>query len=393
MSIRAMPIVNEPSDVLDPRHYAAFRRPLPLAETLPPWCYTSESFYARERDSIFLKHWICIGHHSRVPNPGSYVAFDYMEIPVVVVRGADLKIRAFVNSCRHRGSEVVAKGSGECKFLKCPYHSWTYSLSGELAGTPMFEESDVFKKRDHALRPIRLELWAGCMWMNFDAESPDLHTYLGDLPQRTAAWRADEMICLARTSYPIRANWKLHFENFNDAGHVPFVHKATLGWKTVARRELHDASVYLGNYVMHYAFFEGSRGVPPGEKTFPELDLPQDKRIGTFFPFVYPTTGMGFSVDSIFVSEIHPDGPESSTYVRSFLVPRSFTQLPDFEDLANNYLKCLDILAREDIAVLENQQRATHSPLYKTGRFTPHDVLVQGCGNWVLDRVIGNAGP
>src|SRR5258706_8429494 len=102
-----MPSVVEPSDVLDPRHYAAVRRPIDTAETLPPWCYSSPTFFEREREKIFFKSWNCIGHHSRVPNPGSYIPFTYVGVPVIVVRGEDDKIRAFVNSCRHRGAELA----------------------------------------------------------------------------------------------------------------------------------------------------------------------------------------------------------------------------------------------------------------------------------------------
>src|SRR4051812_32785582 len=95
-------ILAEPADVLDPRHYAGVRRPANLAQTMPHWCYTSPKFYESERQRIFFKLWNCIGHQSRVPNPGSYVAFSFVDVPLVVVRGEDGEIRAFINSCRHR---------------------------------------------------------------------------------------------------------------------------------------------------------------------------------------------------------------------------------------------------------------------------------------------------
>src|SRR5260221_13159173 len=192
----------EPADISDPRHYAGVRRPWQRAETLPAWCYTSEAFYQRERERIFFKYWNCIGHHSRVPDAGSYIAFDFMGVPLVVVRGDDMQIRAFINSCRHRGSEIVS-GEGACKRLVCPYHNWAFSLTGELVATPLFEESADFKKADHALVPVKLELWAGLMWINFDPDGPALLDSLGDLPERTRAWKADDMVCAARTEYPV----------------------------------------------------------------------------------------------------------------------------------------------------------------------------------------------
>src|SRR5258708_33579571 len=108
----------EPDDLFNPAHYSGVRRSWDVAETLPAWCYTSPKFYQRERERIFLRYWNFIGHQSRVPDAGSYVAFDFMGVPLIVVRGNDMKIRAFINSCTHRGSEIVS-GSGSCKELKC----------------------------------------------------------------------------------------------------------------------------------------------------------------------------------------------------------------------------------------------------------------------------------
>ena len=79
----------EPENLFDPRNFDSVRRKFDVAETLPAWCYTSKKFYDRERDRIFFKMWNCIGHHSRVPNVGSYVTFDFCGVPLIVVRGQD----------------------------------------------------------------------------------------------------------------------------------------------------------------------------------------------------------------------------------------------------------------------------------------------------------------
>ena len=386
-----MHIIAEPSDVLDPRHYASMRRPTATAETMPPWCYTSQTFFERERERIFLKTWNCIGHHTRVPNPGSYITFSFVGVPVVVVRGEDKKIRAFVNSCRHRGAAIAVEPAGECKFLKCPYHAWAYSLTGELIGTPMFDESDVFEKADYGLVPIKLELWAGCMWINFDPQSEDLLTYLGDLPERTRAWRTEDMVCVSRVETPIKANWKQYYENFSDVYHVPFVHKSSLNFKGQAKRELHNES-YVGNYIMHRVWFQGTRNVFEDQPPLPEIDLPPDLH-GTFYPWIYPNTGMAFSIDSVWVVELYPDGPERMLHVRSLLVPKGSTAVAGFDAIIANYVQNLAVIMSEDVRILEAQQRSCHSPLYKVGRFARMDKLVHESELWILDRVIGNATP
>jgi choline monooxygenase len=379
-------IVREPADVFDPRHYEACRRPVESAETLPNWCYTSQAFYEAEREHIFLKHWICAGHESRVPNPGSFITFDFVGIPMIVARAKDGVVRAFVNACRHRGGEVAA-GTGECAAFKCPYHAWTFALDGNLIGTPMFEESATFRRADYGLTQVRLERWAGYLWMNFDPDAPGLLAYLGDLPERVAAWKPEEMVLARHKVTTVAANWKQYYENFSDPYHVPFVHRQSLNFKPVSRRQLHDPAIYRGNYVMHRAWFEGTRSVQPGETAFPEMPIPAEDR-GTFYPWVYPTAGMGFAIDSLFCVQVFPEGPEQMRIERDLLVPKAYTELPDYETTLANHLKSQDIVQSEDIPIFEMQQRSMHSPVYKPGRFATLDHLVHDCQNWLLDRVL-----
>ncbi len=195
----------QPKDLFHPCHYRQVRQAREIAETLPGWCYTSQEFYERERDSIFFRQWTCIGHQGRVPHAGSYITLDFLGVPVLVVRDQNLQLHAYVNQCTHRGA-LLATGEGDCKQIKCPYHAWAFSLEGELLGTPLFEESAAFQKSDHGLRRIRLESWSGLMWINFDPGSPDLLSHLGDLPQRTAAWNLEKMVCVSRTGKLIKAN-------------------------------------------------------------------------------------------------------------------------------------------------------------------------------------------
>ena len=382
----------EPENLFDPRNYDGVRRRYDVAETLPAWCYTSKKFYDRERERIFFKSWNCVGHHSRVPDAGSYVTLNFCGVPLIIVRGHDLQVRAFINSCPHRGSEIV-EGEGNCRVLKCPYHAWAFELTGELMATPLFEESASFLKADHGLTQIKLELWAGLMWINLDADAQDLLSYLGDLPERTRLWKADEMVCVARREFPVAANWKLFMENFSDGYHVPFVHQHTLNFKKVAKRDFHDPSINLGNYLMHYTYFDGTRGVREHQKKLPELDLPPELKVGTFFPVVHANTMMGFAIDMVSATEVYPDGPEKCTLVTSSLVPKSTAELPDFQEIFKVYLDNGNIVRDEDVVASERQQKGLSSRFNRAGCFTPQDKLVHDYNLWILDRVIGNAAP
>ena len=381
----------EPSDVFNPEHYAAVRQPPDRAATLPGWCYTSQRFYERERERIFFRYWNCIGHQSRVPERGSYFTLDYLGVPLVVVRGDDMVVRAFVNSCPHRGSEM-AEGSGTCARIVCPYHNWAFRLDGALYATPMWDDAPGFDKTRHGLRQIKLEVWAGLMWINFNPDSPSLLDDLGDLPERTAAWGADSLVCVARSEYPMQANWKLFLENFSDGLHVPFVHKTTLNRKYVSRRDFHDPAVNIGNYLMHYTRFEGTRGVPDGDKAFPEMDLPPEHKTGTFFPHIHANTSMGFAIDSVSATEVHPLGPERSLLVTSFMVPKSTAEMPHFEEILGNYLANSRVVRDEDVLACERQQKGLGSGIHVPGCFHPKDRLVYDYQNWILDHVLANDG-
>ncbi|MGH6953161.1 MAG: aromatic ring-hydroxylating oxygenase subunit alpha [Alphaproteobacteria bacterium] len=121
--------------LLDAATYRAVRRPLLEAEALPPACYTSPEFFALERERIFMKVWNFVGDVGLVPNPGDYHAFDYAGVPVLLVRDRAGTVRAFANTCRHKGSRIVS-GDGSARALKCPYHGWVYGLDGKLTGAP-----------------------------------------------------------------------------------------------------------------------------------------------------------------------------------------------------------------------------------------------------------------
>src|SRR5262245_25904273 len=147
-------------DIFDPALYADVRRPLAEARTLPNWCYTAPEFLDREVDRIFMKNWNFIDRVDAIPNPGDYLAVDTVGGPVVLLRDRRGTLRAFANTCRHRGSRLLT-GSGNCRGIVCPYHSWTYGLDGVLLGAKGMERTAGFDRGQYSLKPIRLETWGG----------------------------------------------------------------------------------------------------------------------------------------------------------------------------------------------------------------------------------------
>ena len=172
--------MEHPDDILDPRHYAKVRLPQLEAETLPPWCYTSQEFYQREVERIFMRQWIFIGRGDRIPNPGDYVTLDPVGVPVIIVRGDDGGVRAFANTCRHRGTRLT-DGDGNCRAFSCPYHGWAYGLDGRLISIAGMEQTANFDKEAFGLISIRLESWDGFLFINFAENGLSLAEQLGGL--------------------------------------------------------------------------------------------------------------------------------------------------------------------------------------------------------------------
>ena len=120
-------------------HFTRVRLPSDEAEPLPHWAYTSPEWYAREVEQIFRKSWNYVGHVSQLPDAGDYFTLNVAGVPLIVVKGEDDTIRAFFNSCRHRGTKLLTD-DGNCKMIRCPYHAWAYDLAGNLVATPLVNE-------------------------------------------------------------------------------------------------------------------------------------------------------------------------------------------------------------------------------------------------------------
>jgi phenylpropionate dioxygenase-like ring-hydroxylating dioxygenase large terminal subunit len=375
-------------DRFDPQRYAGVRRPAMEAETLPPWCYTSPEFYAREVERIFLKVWNFIGRADQIPDPGDYFALDFAGVPVIVVRDRAGEVRAFANTCRHRGTLLV-EGEGNCRAFKCPYHSWVYSLEGELLGAPEMQETKNFDPSRYGLIPIKLETWDGFLFINFDPGSASLREYLGDLPGKLASYDFSEMVCVRRKRYDLACNWKIYVENAMEALHVATVHKSTIQKQ---KRTMAEPEVPGGEYVILYTAHEGSRALLPGDTGFPRIETLAGKPAGgSYYPLIYPSTMFGCTIDCMWYLELHPRGPGRTELIVGSCFPKKTVARPDFEEMITRYYKRWDISIPEDNAISEWQQRGLESPLCAPGRFSHLEPLVHAIDNWVLDRAIGPA--
>jgi phenylpropionate dioxygenase-like ring-hydroxylating dioxygenase large terminal subunit len=369
--------------MFDPAHYAKVRLPALQAETLPSWCYTSETFYQREVERMFRRNWNFVGREDELPAPGDYVALDMFGTGVIVVRDKAGRLRAFANTCRHRGTKLL-QGRGRCLAIVCPYHSWTYALSGELVAAAGMEKTEGFDKSRYGLIPVRLESWEGFYFVNFDDGAVSLREYLGNLPAYLANHSLAEMVCVRRAEYDLACNWKLYLENAMEEYHTPTVHKLSIGAQVTVREA--SMGAWDGMYM-------------PAENTIALLkeDLPQafppiatlDTKAahGTYFAVIYPMTFFAFTQDCAWWLQQFPCAATRTKVVIGSCFPRATVARPDFAERVEKYYRRWDKSLPEDNAISELQQ-AGLSFLSRPGRLSMHEPVVRDIANWVLDHVL-----
>ena len=198
--------------------------------------FTEGSLLAQERDAIFSKCWIYVGHESEVPNPGDFVAREVAGRPVIFTRNRDGQTRVLLNSCSHRGAEVCRERRGNQRRFRCFYHSWSFSNDGELVSMP--DEGGFpagFRKEDHNLaQPAAVDSYRGFVFATFNPEQEPLVDYLADakyyldLTADQAAGEVGMVVTQGTHEYSMKSNWKLLAENSSDGYHAIPVHKTYL---------------------------------------------------------------------------------------------------------------------------------------------------------------------
>ena len=194
------------------------------AVTMPPEIYTSEEFLAFERDALFATEWHCVGRASRVANVGDYFTTTVNGEPIIVARAKDGSVGAFSAVCQHRGMQVV-DDAGNCTKFTCPYHQWSYDLTGRLLGAPAMERTEAFDKKDHPLPALSVELWQGFVFVNFVVDARPLAPTLATYEPYLANYDLENAVCPGTFTLPdLPWNWKVMFENFNDGYHANKLH-------------------------------------------------------------------------------------------------------------------------------------------------------------------------
>lgn len=202
----------------------------PAMPEIPGGRYTRQDFFELEVTSVFRRSWVLAGHEEELPGPGSYKRFDkLLDSPIIIVRNQDGALRAFYNTCRHRGAPVVKDAAGRCNLLRCQYHSWAYDLDGELRQVPDEHDFIDFDKTTRGLLPVRCESYRGLIFINEDADAPTLLDHMGPLAEEWSHTGLEDMRLDYHWSRVIDCNWKCALDAFQEVYHINTLHPRTVG--------------------------------------------------------------------------------------------------------------------------------------------------------------------
>ncbi|SLN56219.1 2-halobenzoate 1,2-dioxygenase large subunit [Roseovarius albus] len=190
---------------------------------LPRHFYTSQDVYEHDIKAYWNHSWIWVGHVSQIPNPGDYFLFDYAKESIIVVRDREGEVRAHMNVCRHRGSRVCTEKQGNARVFSCPYHAWTFDLSGKLrGGRAMGPDFDPSK---YGLFPAQIRIFEGLIFVCASEDAPPIDAGLSELQTHAAPFDFANVKVAHEASYPVPANWKLALENYMECYHCAPSHK------------------------------------------------------------------------------------------------------------------------------------------------------------------------
>ena len=193
-----------------------------------PEIYWNEEIAATEEKTIFRRDWVCPGLAAEIPELGDYMTYSVAGEPVFTIRGKNNKIKTYSNICRHRMMALL-EGTGNTSRIVCPYHAWTYSLSGQLIAAPHMERSTGFEKRKIQLKEIKTEIWNGWIYITLNREAPSMKESLVPLEEIVSPYGMENYVPVLKEENIWKTNWKLLTENFMEGYHLPVAHKKTVG--------------------------------------------------------------------------------------------------------------------------------------------------------------------
>ena len=337
--------------------------------------YTQDAWFSVDINEIMAKTWQWVCHVEKVRDAGSYIAVDIAGQPVVVLRDLNGELRGFYNVCKHRAHQLLA-GSGQTKKIMCPYHAWTYQLSGELVRAPHTESLQAFKLEDICLDSIQVEEFCGFIYVNLNSNAPSLASQSQNLATEIEYWAPDinQLTFSRRLTYDIKSNWKNVVDNFLECYHCPVAHKDFC--------ELVDMDTYKVTTHGIYSSHMADAGNSPNAAYDVSAATVRTHAVWWLWPNTCLMRYPGRS--SMIVLNIIPVGVDRTMDTYDF-----YLETPEPDAMEVDAMRYIDeVLQAEDIALVESVQRGMNTPAFERGRIV-HDPAGSGKSEHALHHFHG----
>jgi len=371
--------------------------PLERATMLPGAAFTDPAVLEWELATIFRGGWVCAGHVEQVDERGKFLRRTIGGEDVLVVADDDGIPRAFHNTCRHRGAQLVSEPEGRLRRLQCPYHAWSYGFDGRLKNAPFTERIEDFEPACFGLHPVRLAVVEGLVLLDLSGTAPPPHEHVGELAPLMARYRLGELQRVARLVYDVAANWKAIGENYSECLHCPGVHP-----------ELNRLSHYLSGEDMDGAgaWCGGSMTLADGVSTMarhgeakpvasearqspvrPRIaGLTEDDERKVFYFLLFPNALVSLHPDYVMLHTLWPREPGRTEVVCEWFFEPATIAANGFD--ATDAVEFWDQVNREDWHVCALTQRGMASSAFVPGRYTIQEGDVHEFDVMVAERYL-----
>lgn len=363
--------------------------------TLPSRWYVEQAQLEREWAAIWRHEWVCVGRADEWAGDGAWRAVTVGDQRLLVVRDAGGELRAFHNTCRHRGAALCTGTAGRFTTgrIVCPYHAWAYALDGQLVATPRRIPVASFDSSDHPLYAVSCAQWGGWVFVNIDPEpAQGLVEALGADAEGISSWPLAELRSAHREEHEIAANWKVFWENYMECAHCPGVHPGLCRAVPVYAKgllRLDDDPSYRGAEGeeldaclapdVETWSVDGHLQSPPLPGVEPAA-VATGMRFATFLPGMYIVAHRDY-VRSV---RIEPLAAERSRLTIEWFVhrdvPREAVDVQQLTAFARQ-------VVLEDARVCELTQAGLRSVRHEAGVLMPQEYEVYDFQNWVRERV------
>ena len=357
--------------------------PFGQSRMLPPAAYTSAAVFAWEREHFFGGGWTCAGRASRLPAPGDQLAVPAAAGSTLLVRGDDGVIRAFANTCRHRGHELLpcapggdgaaaptASGPVSARAIVCPYHSWAYSLAGELRGAPGYRDLTAGQ---WSLRELPATEWHGLVFVDGSggAAGP---LPLSRLDAIVAPYEPERLVTAATHRYDAAANWKILTENYHECYHCPTIHPELCSVSPPHSGENYDAAGgWIGGWM---ALRDGAETMSLDGRSggVPLRGLTDAARRTVVYVGLFPSVLLSLHPDYVMTHLLTPVAAYRTVIECSWAFAPEAVAQPGFDPAYA--VDFWDLTNRQDWAACESVQRGLASPFAAPGPLSPNEDAV-----------------